>query len=555
MRDRRRQQPRQVVGDVHAADRKLRGVQQLALGEHRHAGGAAAHVDDRGAEFASRPRPASPGPRPTARRPVPRGRGRSARCRRRACAARLEPHRPCAAARSVSSQNRPRGSATPAVSSTVKRAAAHGSPRAHPRRCARAALVHDTARCRPRSTARPPTGHCTLNSRDSGWPQVRLTVTPRSRVSAMSSAWPTAARIARSASSRSTMPPPLHAARRAASRSRARAACRRSRCGRSGRRSWWCRCRARRRRRCVAPRRAACRFVRRSIGGGRRRHLVHPRLAPSASALGAARPGGVGGRRSTSLSGAACRSRPAAGRAARASRCSSASRSSAATSWPSGSSTSVPLSSRRFQRRSPTRTAARMRFCRSGRSAQRVDQRRGGGRRAGADDQRQLAEFGDVLVGDDLAAAVDHDEFAVVLPDGERAALLQDDTMVPGSRRSTVACSTQDRVSSRWRAVCTEKPRIGSPRLTPSAARSSGSGVLARPSISTSLHAQPGAGGDRRRSRPAARRAGHRERPPWSPAPATMSAGDEQRQAGRAQQATPAAQPEPQRGRPARRRF
>ena len=43
---------REIVGDVHAADRKLRGVQQLALGEHRHAGGAAAHVDDRGAELA-----------------------------------------------------------------------------------------------------------------------------------------------------------------------------------------------------------------------------------------------------------------------------------------------------------------------------------------------------------------------------------------------------------------------------------------------------------------------------------------------------------------------
>ena len=52
MRHRRRQQPREIVGDVHAADRQLRGVQQLALGEHRHAGGAAAHVDDGGAELA-----------------------------------------------------------------------------------------------------------------------------------------------------------------------------------------------------------------------------------------------------------------------------------------------------------------------------------------------------------------------------------------------------------------------------------------------------------------------------------------------------------------------
>ena len=58
---------------------------------------------------------------------------------------------------------------------------------------------------------------------------------------------------------------------------------------------------------------------------------------------------------------------------------------------------------------------------------QRVDQRGGGGRRAGADDERKLAEFGDVLVGDDLAGAIDQHEFGLVLPDGERTALLQDD--------------------------------------------------------------------------------------------------------------------------------
>ena len=43
----------------------------------------------------------------------------------------------------------------------------------------------------------------------------------------------------------------------------------------------------------------------------------------------------------------------------------------------------------------------------------------------------------------------------------------------------------------RWRAISTEKPRIGSPMLTPSAARSSGSGVLARPSITTSVMRSP----------------------------------------------------------------
>ena len=52
-------------------------------------------------------------------------------------------------------------------------------------------------------------------------------------------------------------------------------------------------------------------------------------------------------------------------------------------------------------------------------------------------------------IGDDLAAAVDQHELALILPDRERPPLLQDTTTVPGSRRSTVACSTQDRVSMR----------------------------------------------------------------------------------------------------------
>ena len=58
---------------------------------------------------------------------------------------------------------------------------------------------------------------------------------------------------------------------------------------------------------------------------------------------------------------------------------------------------------------------------------QRVDQHGGGSRRARADDERKLAEFGDVLVGDDLAVAVDQHELALVLPDGERTAFLQED--------------------------------------------------------------------------------------------------------------------------------
>ena len=67
------------------------------------------------------------------------------------------------------------------------------------------------------------------------------------------------------------------------------------------------------------------------------------------------------------------------------------------------------------------------RFCSVGTIGQRVDQRGGSGRRARTDDKRKLAELGDVLVGDELTVAIDQHELALVLPDGERAALLQED--------------------------------------------------------------------------------------------------------------------------------
>ena len=57
--------------------------------------------------------------------------------------------------------------------------------------------------------------------------------------------------------------------------------------------------------------------------------------------------------------------------------------------------------------------------------------------------------------------------------------------MVPGRWRSTVACCTQDRLSMRARAASSEKPSSLSPTDTPRAARSSGSGVLVRPSTTT----------------------------------------------------------------------
>ena len=172
--------------------------------------------------------------------------------------------------------------------------------------------------------------------------------------------------------------------------------------------------------------------------------------------------------------------------------CSCISRSSAATSWPSGSITSVPLFIRRFQRRSPTRTAATTLLCERRPVGQRVEQHRARLGRAGPDDQRQVAEFGDVLIGDRPAR---RGRSARICPDSARwrtaGAPAASTTMVPGRRRSTVACSTQDSVSIRSRACSSEKPRIGSPLLTPSAARSSGSGVLARPSMTMSVTRRP----------------------------------------------------------------
>ena len=66
-------------------------------------------------------------------------------------------------------------------------------------------------------------------------------------------------------------------------------------------------------------------------------------------------------------------------------------------------------------------------FLQIGSVAQCIDQRRRADRRAWTDHERELAEFGDVLVRDHLAGPVDQDEPALVLPDGERATLLQND--------------------------------------------------------------------------------------------------------------------------------
>jgi hypothetical protein len=58
---------------------------------------------------------------------------------------------------------------------------------------------------------------------------------------------------------------------------------------------------------------------------------------------------------------------------------------------------------------------------------QRIDQRRGGNRRAGTNHQRKLMEFSEVLVGHQLAIAIDQREPALVLPDRKRPPLFQKD--------------------------------------------------------------------------------------------------------------------------------
>ena len=129
-----------------------------------------------------------------------------------------------------------------------------------------------------------------------------------------------------------------------------------------------------------------------------------------------------------------------------------------ATSWPSGSITSAPLLRRRFQRRSPTRTAAMTRFCSSGRSVSASISVAAHRRRARPDDQRKLAELGDVLVRDQSGRC---DRSARTCPGSARwrtaGAPAGSTTTVPGSRRSTVACSTHDSVSTRWRACSTRE--------------------------------------------------------------------------------------------------
>ncbi len=201
----------------------------------------------------------------------------------------------------------------------------------------------------------------------------------------------------------------------------------------------------------------------------------------------------VSGRgRSTSRSGRR-RSMAASGRSSTACCCCSCtSRSIPATSCPSGSITSVPLVMRRFHRRSPTRTLATT-ISASQAVRQRIQQRSRRGRRSLPDDQRQIGELGDVLIGNDLAGTIDQHELPLVLPNRERPPFLQVDHNGAGQPPLHRRMLHPGQDSIRARACSSEKPRIGSPLPIPIAARNNGSGVLARPSITTSVTRRPDA--------------------------------------------------------------
>ena len=193
--------------------------------------------------------------------------------------------------------------------------------------------------------------------------------------------------------------------------------------------------------------------------------------------------------------------------------CNCISRSSAATSWPSGSITSVPLFISRFQRRSPTRTAAITRFCKAGRAVSASSSAAAASGAPRPDDQWQIAEIRHVLVRDDVAGAVDQHEFAVVLPDRERAAFVQvhhDGAGQTGARRWPA------RPRSASRSACarasTEKPRIGSPLVDAERGAQQRFRRVLPAFDDDVVHAQPGECRQRRRSVPAALPASRRAR-------------------------------------------
>ncbi len=167
-------------------------------------------------------------------------------------------------------------------------------------------------------------------------------------------------------------------------------------------------------------------------------------------------------------------------------RCSCDRRCSAAGSSPSGSSTSQPLRSVRFQRRCPTRTAAttglrtsgwaaRAAICGSAAAGAPTPTTRGSCAKASA----SLPFMPWSATRAPLRSISTNRPWFCHTANGRRSVICT--TTVPGRRRSTVACSTKVSWSMRLRAASTEKPSMSSPTLTPSACCSAASGVMSRP--------------------------------------------------------------------------
>ena len=230
--------------------------------------------------------------------------------------------------------------------------------------------------------------------------------------------------------------------------------------------------------------------------------------AAAASSADAARGGRPG----------ACRSRRADDRAARAA-------AEAASADRARRPRGPPAAARRRRCRAAGSSAARRRaprrstrFCNSGRSVSASISIGGSRGRARTDHQRQLAEL---ARRSGRRPSGRRGRSARICPGSARwrtggaPAETRRRCRAAGARPWRVRPTTGFRCAAR--ASSTEKPRIGSPLLTPSAARSSGSGVLARPSITTSVTRRPAKAGGaaepfaQRGERAARRRRMHRD--------------------------------------------
>ena len=157
----------------------------------------------------------------------------------------------------------------------------------------------------------------------------------------------------------------------------------------------------------------------------------------------------------------------------------------------SGSSTSVILSTRRFQRRSPTRIAAVTRAARSGSPASRLISA------AACGAAPSPTSVGNRAKGPRSATAMTSPSRSIssCLPPCCQTASGRRSTRrtnsVPGRRRSIVAERTQGRLSSRSLARLGLTARIGVARAAPSAAMMVAASVMSRPSTSMSATTRP----------------------------------------------------------------